>query len=87
MLYEVITEHRLIPKMGRHAVGSNMLFISDLFVPEEDRIGEEGQGFRILLKGLNPERVLLGAEATGLGRAAIQRAAKYAQERVVFGLV
>ena len=78
-------EHRLIPKMGRHAVGSNMLFISDLFIPEEDRIGEEGQGFRILLKGLNPERVLLGAEATGLGRAAIQRASRYAQERVVFG--
>jgi acyl-CoA dehydrogenase len=78
-------EHRLIPKMGRHAVGSNMLFINDLFVPEEDRIGEEGEGFRILLQGLNPERVLLGAEATGLGRAAIQRASKYAQERVVFG--
>jgi acyl-CoA dehydrogenase len=78
-------EHRLIPKMGRHAVGSNMLFITDLFVPEEDRIGAEGQGFKILLQGLNPERVLLGAEATGLGRVAIQRAAKYAQERIVFG--
>jgi acyl-CoA dehydrogenase len=78
-------EHRLIPKMGRHAVGSNMLFITDFFIPEEDRIGEEGQGFKILLKGLNPERVLLGAEATGLGRVAIQRAAKYARERIVFG--
>ena len=78
-------EHRLIPKMGRHAVGSNMLFISDLFIPEEDRIGAEGQGFKILLQGLNPERVLLGAEATGLGRVAIQRAAKYARERIVFG--
>jgi len=78
-------EHRLIPKMGRHAVGSNMLFINDLFVPDEDRIGEEGQGFRILLKGLNPERVLLGAEATGIGRAAIKRASTYARERVVFG--
>ncbi|MET0588511.1 MAG: acyl-CoA dehydrogenase family protein [Novosphingobium sp.] len=78
-------EHRLIPKMGRHAVGSNMLFITDLFIPDEDRIGEEGQGFRILLKGLNPERVLLGAEATGLGRVAIKKASKYAQERVVFG--
>jgi acyl-CoA dehydrogenase len=78
-------EHRIIPKMGRHAVGSNMLFITDLFIPEEDRIGEEGQGFRILLKGLNPERVLLGAEATGLGRVAIKKASKYAQERVVFG--
>lgn len=78
-------EHRLIPKMGRHAVGSNMLFISDLFIPDADRIGEEGQGFRILLQGLNPERVLLGAEATGLGRVAIQRASRYARERVVFG--
>ncbi len=77
-------EHQLIPKMGRHAVGSNMLFINDLFIPEEDRIGEEGQGFRIILKGLNPERVLLGAEAIGLGKAAIDRAARYARERVVF---
>lgn len=78
-------ETRLIPKMGRHAVGSNMMFITDFFIPEEDRIGEEGQGFRILLKGLNPERVLLGAEATGLGRVAIDRASRYARERVVFG--
>lgn len=78
-------ETRLIPKMGRHAVGSNMMFINDLFVPEQDRIGAEGHGFRILLKGLNPERVLLGAEATGLGRVAIKRASKYAQERIVFG--
>jgi len=78
-------EHRLIPKMGRHAVGSNMLFITDLFIPEEDRIGAEGQGFKILLNGLNPERVLLGAEATGLGRVALQKASRYARERVVFG--
>jgi acyl-CoA dehydrogenase len=78
-------EHRLIPKMGRHAVGSNMLFINDLFVPEEDRIGAESQGFKILLQGLNPERVLLGAEATGLGKVAIAKASKYAQERIVFG--
>ncbi len=78
-------EARIIPKMGRHAVGSNMLFITDLFVPEEDRIGAEGQGFKILLQGLNPERVLLGAEAVGLGKVAIARASKYAQERIVFG--
>jgi len=78
-------EHQLIPKMGRHAVGSNMLFITDLFIPDEDRIGAEGQGFKILLQGLNPERVLLGAEATGLGRIAIKKASKYAQERIVFG--
>lgn len=78
-------EHRLIPKMGRAAVGSNMLFINDFFIPEEDRIGAEGDGFKIILKGLNPERILLGAEAVGIGRAAIQRAAKYARERIVFG--
>ena len=77
-------EHRLIPKMGRHAVGSNMLFINDLWIPEEDRIGAEGQGFKIILKGLNPERILLGAEAIGIGRNAIQRAARYARERIVF---
>jgi acyl-CoA dehydrogenase len=77
-------EHRLIPKMGRHAVGSNMLFINDLWIPEEDRIGGEGDGFKIILKGLNPERILLGAEAIGIGRAAIRRAAQYARERIVF---
>ena len=77
-------EHRLIPKMGRHAVGSNMLFINDLFIPDADRIGGEGDGFRIILKGLNPERILLGAEAVGIGRNAIQRAARYARERIVF---
>lgn len=78
-------ETRLIPKMGRHAVGSNTVFITDLMVPAEDRIGEEGQGFRIILAGLNPERVLLGAEAVGLGRVALDRAARYARERIVFG--
>jgi len=77
-------EVRLIHKMGRHAVDSNMLFIQDLWVPEEDRIGEEGEGFRILLHGLNPERVLVAAEAIGIGRAAITRAARYARERIVF---
>jgi acyl-CoA dehydrogenase len=78
-------EVRLIHKMGRHAVDSNMLFITDLFIPDAHRIGEEGQGFKIILHGLNPERVLLGAEAVGIGRAAIQRAARYARERIVFG--
>ncbi len=77
-------EIRMIHKMGRHAVDSNMLFISDLWIPEEDRIGAEGDGFKIILHGLNPERVLLGAEAVGLGRVAIQRASRYAQERIVF---
>lgn len=77
-------EVRPIPKMGRHAVDSNMLFIEDLFVPEADRIGPEGEGFRIILQGLNPERILIAAEAIGLGRAALRRAARYARERIVF---
>ncbi|MDB5431636.1 MAG: acyl-CoA dehydrogenase [Caulobacter sp.] len=76
---------RPIPKMGRKAVESNMLFIDGLEVPQEDLIGEEGQGFKYLLAGLNPERVLIGAEAVGLGRAALAKAAAYAKERVVFG--
>jgi acyl-CoA dehydrogenase len=78
-------EVRLIHKMGRHAVDSNMVFFEDMEVPEEDRIGEEGEGFRTLLHGLNPERVLVAAEAIGIGRIALQRASRYARERVVFG--
>ena len=78
-------EVRRIPKMGRAAVDSNAVFIDDLHVPEEDRIGEEGKGFRYLLDSLNPERILIGSEAIGLGRDALHRAAVYAKERVVFG--
>src|SRR5437879_4186240 len=78
-------EVREIPKMGRHAVDSNMLFIDGLKVPLEDRIGEEGKGFQYILHGMNPERILIAAEAVGLGRAALDRAARYAQDRVVFG--
>jgi acyl-CoA dehydrogenase len=78
-------EVRAIPKMGRHAVDSNMLFIDGLKVPLEDRIGEEGKGFQYILHGMNPERILIGAEAVGLGRVALARGAKYAVERVVFG--
>ncbi len=74
-----------IPKMGRKAVESNAVFIDDLHIPAEHLIGEEGRGFYYLLEGLNPERVLIGAEAVGLGRAALKRAAGYAKERVVFG--
>ena len=74
-----------IPKMGRKAVESNAVFIDDLHVPADDLVGEEGRGFYYLLEGLNPERVLIGAEAVGLGRAALARAASYAKERVVFG--
>ena len=78
-------EVREIPKMGRHAVDSNMLFIDGLKVPLEDRIGEEGKGFQYILHGMNPERILIAAECVGLGRVALARAARYANERVVFG--
>ena len=74
-----------IPKMGRKAVECNTLFIDGLEVPKEDLIGEEGQGFKYLLQGLNPERVLFAVESVGLGFAALERAATYANERVVFG--
>ncbi len=73
-----------IHKLGRAAVDSNQLFIDDLIVPVEDRIGEEGRGFQYLLHGLNPERILVAAEAVGLGRAALRYASRYAQERYVF---
>jgi acyl-CoA dehydrogenase len=77
-------EVREIEKMGRAAVDSNQMFIDGLEVPIADRIGEEGNGFRYILHGLNPERILVGAEAIGLGRAALRRASAYARERVVF---
>ncbi len=78
-------EIREIAKMGRKAVDSNMLFIDELRASEEDRIGEEGKGFDYILHGMNPERILIAAEAVGLGQAALDRASAYAKERVVFG--
>jgi|SRR6185369_8138213 len=78
---------REIPKMGRSAVDSNELFIDALPVPAADRIGEEGRGFEYILHGMNVERILIGAEAIGLGRAALRKAAAYAGERRVFGRV
>jgi acyl-CoA dehydrogenase len=78
-------EMREIRKMGRHAVASFELFISGLHAGEGDRIGAEGDGFRMLLDGINPERVLVAYEALGIGRAAIQKAVGYANERHVFG--
>lgn len=77
-------EVREIEKHARKAVDSNQLFIDGLEIPVADRIGEEGRGFEYILNGLNPERILIAAEAVGLGRAALRRAATYAGERVVF---
>ena len=78
-------EVREIEKMGRMAVDSNQVFFDALPVPVADRIGEEGQGFAAILHGMNPERILIAAEAVGVGRAALARAQRYAKERVVFG--
>ena len=77
-------EVREIDKMGRHAVDSNQVFFDGLPVPEHDRIGEEGKGFEYILHGMNPERILIAAELVGLGRCAVNRAAAYAKERIVF---
>ncbi len=78
-------EVREIPKMGRHAVDSNQVFFDGLAVPIAHRIGEEGRGFRYILDSLNPERILVAAEVVGMGRRALEKAVKYANERVVFG--
>jgi acyl-CoA dehydrogenase len=73
-----------IEKMGRKCVDSNELFFEDFEIPVDDLIGEEGRGFEYILHGMNPERVLIAAEAVGLGRLALNRAVAYAKERVVF---
>lgn len=73
-----------IEKLGRKAVDSNELFIDELPVPAANLIGKEGEGFRNILHGMNPERALAAAAAVGLGRVALKRAASYANERIVF---
>ena len=73
-----------IDKVGRNAIATCEVVYDDLPVSVSDRVGEEGQGFRCLLDGLNAERVLVAAEALGIGRAALRRAVNYAKERVVF---
>jgi acyl-CoA dehydrogenase len=73
-----------IPKLGRNAVRTCEVVYDDLKVSVEDRVGEEGKGFRYLLDGLNAERILIAAEALGIGRASLRRAVNYANERVVF---
>lgn len=79
-----IDVHR-IPKMGRAAVDSNAIFIEDLFISDEDRIGEEGKGFYYILHSINPERVIVAAGALGIAQDALRRATNYANEREVFG--
>ena len=78
-------EIREIEKMGRKCVDSNQVFFDGMEIPVADRIGEEGKGFRYLLDGINPERILIAAGMVGLGRAALHKATEYAKERIVFG--
>ncbi len=78
-------EIREIPKLGRNAVNSNEVFINQLPVPHADIVGEEGRGFYHLLDGINPERIVIAAEAVGIGQRAIELASAYAREREVFG--
>ncbi|WP_235735537.1 acyl-CoA dehydrogenase family protein [Nocardioides alcanivorans] len=76
---------RAIPKMGRNSVDSNELFIDELFVPDEDVVGEVGRGFQVILTGLNAERVVAANAMLGIGEAALRRGTQYAKDRVVFG--
>lgn len=75
---------REIEKMGRKCVDSNELFFENFEIPAEDLIGQEGRGFEYILQGMNPERILIAAEAVGLGMVAIKKATQYAKERIVF---
>ena len=74
-----------IPKLGRNAIATNELVIEDLFIPDEDRVGEEGRGFKYLLSGLNAERIIVAAVCLGIGRASLRKTVEYAKQRTVFG--
>ncbi len=78
-------EVREIDRMGRCAVDANQMFFDGLPVPITDRLGEEGKGMRYVFDSMNPERMVVAAEAVGIGRAALRKAARYANERIVFG--
>ena len=73
---------RPISTMINHA--TTEVFIDDLRIPAEQRIGEEGKGFRYILDGMNAERILIGAECIGDSRWFIQKASEYAKDRTVF---
>ena len=75
-------EFRPIPSMINHH--SCQLFFDDLEVPSENLLGKEGEGFRVILDGMNAERILIAAECVGDGRYFIDKASAYANERVVF---
>ena len=76
---------RKIKKMGGRAVDANEVFFDNYRIPGDTLIGKEGQGFKIILHGMNAERAIVAGEALGLGYAALKRATAYARDRVVFG--
>lgn len=78
-------ELKKIKKMGGRAIDANEVFFDNYIIPKDSLIGEEGQGFKIVLHGMNAERCLLAGEALGLGYAALHKASNYAKERIVFG--
>lgn len=78
-------ELKKIKKMGGRAIDANEVFFDNYVVNSDSLIGKEGQGFKIVLHGMNAERCLLAGEALGLGYAALYRASQYAKERIVFG--
>ncbi|KAF2642835.1 acyl-CoA dehydrogenase NM domain-like protein [Massarina eburnea CBS 473.64] len=78
-------ELKRIKKMGGRAIDANEVFFDNFRIPSDTLIGKEGQGFKIVLHGMNAERCLLAGEAIGIGYAALKRAANYARERHVFG--
>lgn len=77
-------ELKKIKKMGGQAVDANEVFFNNYEVPADTLIGSEGQGFKIILHGMNAERCLLAGEALGLGYVALAKASQYAKDRVVF---
>ena len=78
-------ELKKIQKMGGRAVDANEVFFDNYEIPANTLIGEEGQGFKIIMHGMNAERCLIAGEAIGIGYAALAKAAAYARDRVVFG--
>ncbi|KAL1586369.1 hypothetical protein WHR41_05514 [Cladosporium halotolerans] len=77
-------EAKRIKKMGGRAVDANQVFFDNYKIPQDALIGKEGQGFKIILHGMNAERCLLAGEALGLGYAALKKSTDYARDRVVF---
>ena len=77
-------EMKKIKKMGGRAVDANEVFFDNYEIPTSSLVGTEGQGLKIIMHGMNAERCLLAGEALGIGYVALERAANYAKERVVF---